>query len=110
MTSEAQRIPLLESLVASFLKYGTWCASLVIGTGLALAALRSTLGIDLSTAMVNDQIVTAGIVLFIALPVLRVGLLLVMFVRRGEYGLGLVAALVLAIIGVGLIVGTRGEP
>ena len=110
MTSAVQKIPRLESVVASFLQYGTWCASLVIGTGLALAALQSTMDVDLATAMVSDQIVTAGIVLFIALPVLRVGLMLVMFVRRGDYGLGVVAALVLAIISVGLIVGTRGEP
>jgi uncharacterized membrane protein len=73
----------LERLVAALLRYGTWLASAAIGAGLVLA---------------NRRIATLGIVLFIVLPMLRVALMLVVFVRERDARLALAAGLVLAII------------
>ena len=52
-------------------------------------------------------IATAGIVLFILLPVLRVAAMLIFFLRARDYRYGAIAALVLLIISFSFFVGTR---
>ena len=84
-----------ESLLAGLLRYGTWLASGVIGSGLALSL------VGLSGA----QVVAAGVVLFISLPVLRVLVMLAVFMRDRDYRLALVAAIVLLTIVAGFAVG-----
>lgn len=87
----------MERLLAVLLRYGAWLASLAIAIGLFLALTGST--------PAGMRIVTIGIGLFILLPSLRVLLMLVVFVRERDYRFGLIAALVLAIIVLGLAVG-----
>ena len=87
----------MERLLAVLLRYGAWLASLAIGIGLVLALAGST--------PAGMRIITIGIGLFILLPSLRVLLMLVVFVREHDYRFGLIAALVLAIIVLGLVVG-----
>lgn len=87
----------MERLLAGLLRYGTWVASIAIGIGLALSLAGS-----LPPGM---RIITIGIALFILLPSLRVLLMLIVFVRERDYRFGLIAALVLAIIFLGLAVG-----
>jgi uncharacterized membrane protein len=65
--------PSLERLLASLLYYGTWLASAVIAAGLVVALFGGH-----SWTM---RIVTAGILLLIMLPVVRVTLMLIVFVR-----------------------------
>lgn len=84
-----------EGLLAGLLRYGTWLASAVIGLGLALSL------VGLSGA----QVVAVGVVLFIALPVLRVLVLLAVFLRDRDYRLAIVAALVLMTIVAGFAIG-----
>ena len=48
-----------------------------------------------------------GIVLFILLPVLRVLLMLLVFIREGDFRLAVTAGLVLAIILLGIVLGFR---
>jgi uncharacterized membrane protein len=86
----------MEGLVAALLRYGTWIASIAIGSGLAFAFFDPRLG---------PVIVTAGIALFILLPSLRVLLMLVVFVRERDYRFALIAALVLTIILLGIFLG-----
>ncbi len=76
----------LESRLASLLSSGTWLASTVVALGLALG---------------RGRIATAGIVLFILLPVARVTLMLVAFLRERDYRMSGIAALVLLFIGLG---------
>jgi uncharacterized membrane protein len=85
--------PCLESRVAVVLSVGTWLASGVIALGLALPS--------------GAPVVATGIALFIALPVLRVIVMMVEFLRRGDYRIGMIAALVLAIILVATALGVR---
>jgi len=87
----------MEWLLAGLLLYGTWLASIAIAIGLVLAFTGS-----LTPGM---QVVTLGIGLFILLPSSRVLLMLIVFVRERDYRFGLIAALVLAIIAFGVVVG-----
>jgi uncharacterized membrane protein len=73
----------LESWVAALLRYGTWLASAAIAVGLVLGPMR---------------IATMGIVLFILLPILRVSLMLLVFIRERDARLAVIAGMVLAII------------
>lgn len=87
----------MERLLGVLLRYGVWLASLAIGIGLVLALTGSM--------PAGMRIITIGIGLFILLPSLRVLLMLAVFVRERDYRFGLIAALVLAIIVLGLVVG-----
>ncbi len=51
------------------------------------------------------SIVTIGIALFILLPVMRLILMLGVFLHQRDYRFSAIAALVLAIVAVGLVVG-----
>ena len=104
MTVNVARQPALERLLAYVLHRGTWLATCIIALGLALPLFGSR-GVGLATT--GEEIVTAGIAFFILLPVLRVMLMLVMFVREGDYRFGAIATLVLAIIVLGAALGVR---
>ncbi len=88
----------LEAALALILERGTVLACLVIGGGLAVQWLagREALGL---------RIVTAGLVVFLALPVLRLLAVLAVLLRRRDLAFAGIAALVLAIIAVAFTVG-----
>jgi uncharacterized membrane protein len=88
----------LERILGSLLHYGTYIASLVIALGLALALASSPAG---------SRIATAGIALFILLPVARVGTMLIFFLQTRDYRFSAIAALVLVIIVISYFVGAR---
>jgi uncharacterized membrane protein len=79
----------LERSLGRLLQYGTVLASAVIALGLALA---------LGSGPAGWRIATFGIVLFILLPVARVGAMLFFFLRGRDYKFGSIAALVMAIM------------
>ena len=85
---------------------GTWLGSSVIALGLVLPMAGWP---GDSSAIICTRIVTAGIALFIALPVLRVFLMLVVFVRERDLRLSAIAMLVLAIMLLGSVLGV-GSP
>lgn len=88
----------LEQLLSKLLHFGTLLASAVVAAGLAIALASGAPGM---------RVATAGIVLFILLPVVRVGAMLVYFVRARDYRFGAIAALVLLIILCSYLVGAR---
>lgn len=79
-----------EQMIATLLWYGTWLASAVVGVGMILGAY---------------DIVKAGVALFICLPIARVALMLVIFLREQDYAYVAISALVLAIVGAGVVAG-----
>src|SRR6516165_12465148 len=95
MSREAISAPQPELLLAGLLRYGTWLASGVTGLGLAM----SLVGVK------GTQVVAAGVALFIALPVLRVLVMLGAFLLDQDYRLVIVATVVLLTILAGLVVG-----
>jgi uncharacterized membrane protein len=88
----------LENVLGRLLHYGTLAASAIIAAGLALSIGSGPLGMHFATA---------GIALFIALPVLRVTAMLIFFLRARDYRYGAIAALVLLIILVSFLIGAR---
>ena len=95
MSREAVKAPQPELLLAGLLRYGTWLASGVTGLGLAM----SLVGVE------GARVVAVGVALFIALPVLRVLVMLGAFIRDQDYRLVIVAAVVLMTILAGLLIG-----
>jgi uncharacterized membrane protein len=95
MNKEAVKAPQPELLLAGLLRYGTWLASGVTGLGLALS----------QAGVAGTYVVAAGVALFIALPVLRVLVMLGAFILNQDYRLVIVAAAVLMTILAGLVIG-----
>lgn len=89
MRSDVPLATQLEHVLGRLLHYGTLLASAVIAAGLLLGPASGAMGL---------RIATAGIVLFILLPVVRVGTMLIFFLRGRDYWFGAIAALVLLII------------
>ena len=94
----------IESLLARLLNVGTWVASIVIAGGLALLLFNQPPGLPIGT-----QLVTAGIGLFILLPILRVILMLTIYVRDRDYHVAVAAAVVLLIIFAGCAIGVLSK-
>jgi uncharacterized membrane protein len=95
MSKEAVKAPQPERLLAGLLRYGTGLASGVTGLGLALSLAGAE----------GARVVAAGVALFIALPVLRVLVMLGAFLLDQDYRLVLVATVVLMTILAGLVIG-----
>ena len=95
----------LEELLAALLRHGSWLASAMIGLGFTLALIDSHFGTRNLAILPNMRLATMGIVLFILLPTLRVLLMLLVFIREGDFRLAVTAGLVLAIILLGIVLG-----
>jgi hypothetical protein len=91
----------LEELLAGVLNSGTWLASAVIAVGLAMPLFDHSA----AQGVWGTRVVAAGIGLFILLPIVRVILMLIAFLRRRDYRFGAAAALVLTIILAGMALG-----
>jgi hypothetical protein len=95
----------LERALAATLYWGTWVASCVVAVDLTLALLDSR-AVLAGTAVGRDmRITTAGIALFISLPIIRVVVMLFAFLCERDYRFSAIAAMVLTIILLGLFVG-----
>ncbi len=104
--SQGGRHPRLEGRLARLLDVGTWLAVFVILSGFALGLSLSLIGGGgAAWPAAGMRIVTAGIAIFLLLPVLRVFVMLIVFAGEGDYRLSAIAALVLAIIGLGAMLG-----
>ncbi|MEJ0096102.1 MAG: DUF1634 domain-containing protein [Methylocella sp.] len=90
-----------ERAIAGLLWYGTWVASAVIFLGIALNLERIPFLFGLS----GSAVIKAGIALFILLPVARVALMLLIFLRERDYAFTTISALVLTIIAAGFLLG-----
>ncbi len=99
--------PALERRVASLLHVGTWLASAVIAVGLLLPAGGGPVGEPGRGSPNPSGVVMAGIALFVALPIARVTVMLVHFLRRRDYRIASIAALVLTVILLGIVLSLR---
>jgi uncharacterized membrane protein len=95
----------LQELLATFLRYGTWLASAAIGLGSALALIGSNSRMWNLAILSNMRIATMGIVLLILLPILRVLLMFLVFIRERDFRFASIAGLVLAIILLAIVLG-----
>jgi hypothetical protein len=95
----------LEELLAAFLRYGSWSASAAIALGYALTLIGSHSPARNVAALPNTRIVNVGIVVFILLPILRVVLMLLVFIRARDFRFAFISGTVLAIILLGIFLG-----
>jgi len=95
MSEGRARHPELEKLLARVLDQGAWLASGVIAVGWMLA----TCGWHAA------WVINTGIVLLLLLPVLRVLIMLVVFLRERDYRFSAITGLVLTIIVLGALLG-----
>lgn len=97
MTNSPARHHGLERLLARVLDQGTWLASGIIAVGWILSASGwRTVGV-----------INAGVALFLLLPVLRVLIMLIVFMRERDYRFAAITAVVLSIIVLGALLGAR---
>jgi Protein of unknown function (DUF1634) len=99
----------LERLLAGMLHYGTSLASAVIGLGLGLGLIESRFSVPKLAILRDMRIVSIGIALFILLPVVRVIVIFIVYLRQRDYRLAAIALLVLTIILLGFTVGLAGS-
>jgi len=99
----------LERLLAGTLHLGTWLASAAIGLGLALALLDSRFSAPKLAILRDVRVATVGIALLILLPVVRVIVMLIVYLRQRDYLFSAIALLVLTIILLGFAVGLAGR-
>jgi len=90
----------IEPLLAGVLNVGTCLASIVIAAGLMLSLSHQR-----TPFPTGAQIVSAGIGLFILLPILRVILMLIFFAKERDYKFAAAAAVVLLILFAGFAIG-----
>ncbi|HEY3938223.1 MAG TPA: DUF1634 domain-containing protein [Bryobacteraceae bacterium] len=98
MNTKGEKTRWMELLLAGLLQHGTWLACGVTALGLALELIEGR-------ALSSTRIVRAGIACFILLPVTRVLLTLIVFVREGDHPFIAITALVLTIILAGFVIG-----
>ncbi|SAK77473.1 hypothetical protein AWB80_04639 [Caballeronia pedi] len=84
----------LDRLLAGFLQCGTWAACALTGAGLIF----------------GTKALTAGVALFILLPVLRVVLMFGVFARQRNVLYAAITATVLAVIVAGCVIGVHLGP
>ena len=99
----------LEEKLAALLCFGSWLACATIGVGYALALIGSHAP-DCNPASLSIlRIIRAGIALFILLPILRVLVMLLVFIREGDYRFAFISGMVLAIILLGIFLGVAAS-
>jgi hypothetical protein len=93
----------LEQLLATLFSYGSWLAAAAIGIGLTLAWTGASSRIGNPAILPTVPIARAGIALFILLPIIRVLLMVLVFIRERDFRFASIAGLVLVIIFAGIV-------
>lgn len=95
-----------DRMLAALLWYGTWAASALIAIGMGVEGVQRLSG-STGAGTFGYAIVKTGVALLIALPAVRVFMLLGIFLRRRDVAYTLISALILAILGMGVLIGMR---
>ena len=95
----------MDLLLARQLRYGIRLASSVTALGMIVALFGRSLVPHGHTMTLGTSIVMKGIALIILLPILRVVLMLIMFLRERDYLFGMISGIVLVTIGVSVVAG-----
>lgn len=97
------RLIRMEKILAGLLKYGSIFASVWITIGMILGMSRG--GSLNAHDRLADQLMGIGVVLLIALPVARVGLILIIFLFERDFIFAVISGTVLLIIVTGFLAG-----
>jgi len=96
----------LERLLARVLSMGTWLGSAAIAIGLVMQCMGWGRVMSTVTCV---RTISIGIALFIFLPILRVLLMAIAFVRVRDVMFSVMAVVVLAVIGMAAFMGIRPD-
>jgi uncharacterized membrane protein len=99
---DGQQILRMETILAGLLRHGALVASGWLALGMALSLFK-----DIHPLIrLSDRCLAIGIVLLIALPVLRVALMTAVFLLEKDYRFAAISCAVLGIIALGFLLGT----
>ncbi len=104
-TDDQQRLLRMEGILTGLLRYGALVASGWLACGMALAVFSDTFASRPITVAISNGCLAIGIVLLIALPVLRVAIMMLVFSLQKDYVFAAISGLVLLIIAMGFILG-----
>jgi uncharacterized membrane protein len=104
MSNDIPSERVLERILADLLSTGAWLGSAAIATGLILRCMGWG---KVMSPLTCVHTISVGIALFIFLPILRVLLMAVAFVRMRDVMLSVLAIVVLAVIGAAAFMGMR---
>ncbi len=96
----------MEGILAGLLRYGALTAAGWIALGMALGLMRGVSPLFHDVGAIADRCLVIGIVLLIALPVLRVALMTAVFLFEKDYHFAAISATVLIIITLGFLMGS----
>jgi uncharacterized membrane protein len=99
---DGQQVLRMEKILAGLLRYGALIAAGWMAMGMALSLFEDVLPL----IGLSDRCLAVGIVLLIALPVLRVALMTGVFLLERDYRFAAISCAVLGIIALGFVVGT----
>jgi uncharacterized membrane protein len=91
----------MEQILAGLLRYGALVASGWMALGMTLGLFKD----DLPLIRLSDRCLAIGIVLLIALPVLRVALMTGVFLLEKDHRFAAISCGVLGIIALGFLLG-----
>lgn len=106
---DRQNILRMEGILAALLRYGALVASACLAFGMILTAFNDTFGLIHVPAAVSNGCLSAGIVLLISLPVLRVAIMTAVFLLEKDYRFAAISGAVLVIIAVGFLLGSMNS-
>jgi uncharacterized membrane protein len=96
----------MEAILAGLLRYGALVASGWIALGMGLALFNDMNPYSQIVVSISDRCLAIGIILLIALPVMRVAIMTAVFVFEKDYRFALISGAVLIIITLGFLLGT----
>jgi uncharacterized membrane protein len=111
----------IEASVSLALKVGIYAAVALVGVGVALmvgdgrSPLEVAPGLDPGSLVADlvalrpSAFLWLGVIVVLATPPIRVATALIGYLRDGEREMALVALLILAVIALGVVVGTSGS-
>lgn len=100
-----QQLARMEGILAGLLRYGALVASGWILLGITLSVFDDISPLVHGSAALSDRCLAIGIVLLIALPVLRVALTTAVFLFDKDYLFAAISGTVLLIITLGFLLG-----
>ena len=105
MPDDQQRLHRMEGMLAGLLRHGALVASAWMALGMALSAFNGVFPRINGVVAISDRCLAIGIMLLIALPVLRVALMAGVFLFEKDYRFAAISGAVLAIITLGFLLG-----
>jgi uncharacterized membrane protein len=96
----------METILTGLLRYGALVASGWLAFGMALDILRENYALINIPVTISDGCLAIGVVLLIALPVLRVAIMMMVFLFEKDYCFAAISGAVLIIITLGFLLGT----